>query len=280
VAVPPPTDEQIQQLIEPAAVRLIQQLEQRGVLDDTQADALAQDAPALSGLAAASVQGIQALGPQAGQRLRRLLTDPATGQRTAPLCYAARGFSLHAATTVAADDRDGRERLCRYVNRPPLAYGRLHQLDNGNLAFALKTPWEDGTTHLVFTPLEFLGRLAALTPPPRMQLIRYHGVLAPHAADRPLIVPGASQTLPDPDQPSTHATPPPRSRLLWATLLARVFLADPEKCPHCGARMQCVAALTDPDSIRTYLTGVGLPAEPPPIAPPRPPPQQELDFTY
>ena len=34
VAVSPPTDEQIQQLIEPAAVRLIQQLKKRGVIDD------------------------------------------------------------------------------------------------------------------------------------------------------------------------------------------------------------------------------------------------------
>ena len=47
---------------------------------------------------------------------------------------------------------DGLERLCRYVNRPPLAYGRLRQLDRGDLAFALKTPWEDGTTHRVFAP--------------------------------------------------------------------------------------------------------------------------------
>jgi hypothetical protein len=37
-------------------------------------------------------------------------------------------------------------------------------------------------------------------------------------------------------------------------------------------------ALTDPDSIRTYLTGVGLPAQPPVIAPARPPPQPELEF--
>jgi hypothetical protein len=56
--------------------------------------------------------------------------------------------------------------LCRYVNRPPLAYGRLRQLDGGHLAFALKTPWDDGATNLVFEPLEFIGRLAALTPPP------------------------------------------------------------------------------------------------------------------
>ncbi len=33
--------------------------------------------PLLSGLTAASVQGTQALGRHAGQRLRRLLTDPA-----------------------------------------------------------------------------------------------------------------------------------------------------------------------------------------------------------
>ncbi len=65
------------------------------------------------------------------------------------------------------------------VNRPPLAYRRLRQLDHGVLAFTLKTPWNNGTTNLVFTLLEFFGRLAALTPPPRLHLIRYHGVLAP-----------------------------------------------------------------------------------------------------
>ena len=42
--------------------------------------------------------------------------------------------------------------------------------------------------------------------------------------------------------------------------------------------MRLIAALTDSDSIRTYLTGVGLAAEPPVIAPARPPPQRELDL--
>jgi len=205
---------------------------------------------------------------------------------------AARGFSLHAATTVTAADRDGLERLARYVHRPPLAYGRLHPLDHGDLAFALKTPWDDGTTHLVFTPLEFIGRLAALTPPPRLHLIRYHGVLAPHAADRALIVPSASHAPeddahpgvgPTPEKnapPNAHPAPPRSTPMTWARLLARVFLADALLCPRCGARMQWVAALTDPDSIRTYLAGVGLPVDPPPIAPSRPPTQQELDFDY
>ena len=36
----------------------------------------------------------------------------------------------------------------------------------------LKTAWRDGTTHLVMSPLEFMQRLAALVPGPRLHLIR------------------------------------------------------------------------------------------------------------
>ena len=42
--------------------------------------------------------------------------------------------------------------------------------------------------------------------------------------------------------------------------------------------MRIIASLTDSASIRRYLEGVGLPADPPRIAPARPPPQHELDF--
>jgi len=38
-------------------------------------------------------------------------------------------------------------------------------------------------------PLDFPVRLAALLPPPRMHLTRYHGVFAPHAAPRSAITP-------------------------------------------------------------------------------------------
>ena len=56
------------------------------------------------------------------------------------------------------------------------------------------------------------------------------------------------------------------------------FSLDVTLCPRCGGHMRLIAALTDPDSIRTYLTGVGLPAEAPAISPARPPPQEELEF--
>ncbi len=39
----------------------------------------------------------------------------------------------------------------------------------------LKTAWRDGTTYIVMSPLEFMQRLAALVPRPRLHLIRFHG---------------------------------------------------------------------------------------------------------
>jgi len=82
------------------------------------------------------------------------------------------------------------EHLCRYAGRPPLATGRLSALPDGRrLLYRLKRRWRDGTTHMIFEPLDLVARLAALVPPPRFNLVRYHGILAPSAAMRPLVVP-------------------------------------------------------------------------------------------
>jgi len=42
----------------------------------------------------------------------------------------------------------------------------------------LKTPYRDGTTHVVLEPLDFMARLV---PRPRVNLTRYHGVIAPNS---------------------------------------------------------------------------------------------------
>jgi hypothetical protein len=42
----------------------------------------------------------------------------------------------------------------------------------------LKTPYRDGTTHVIFEPLDFIARLAALAPESRVALTRYHGAFA------------------------------------------------------------------------------------------------------
>lgn len=102
----------------------------------------------------------------------------ATGARHAHLD----GFDLHAALRVAGHDRRRLEHLCRSLLRPPVAQERLRLLADGRVLVQLKRVWADGTSHLLFEPLEFLEKLAALTPRPRINLILYHGVLGPHAA--------------------------------------------------------------------------------------------------
>jgi hypothetical protein len=110
-------------------------------------------------------------------------------------------------------------------------------------------------------------------PPPHLHLIRYHGVLAPHAAARAHIVPS-----PAPDPHRAAATPGTGGcRLAWAQLLARVFRLE-LTCAACGGPLRLIAALTDPDSVRIYLDGVGLDCRPPPIAPARLAPHPQFDF--
>jgi len=103
------------------------------------------------------------------------------------------GFNLHASVAIAADDDLGRERLMRYGARPPLALDRLRWLPGGRIAYRIKTLRDGRAKHRIMTPLEFLARLAALVPPPRYPLLRYHGVLAPRSAWRRDVVPRAPQ---------------------------------------------------------------------------------------
>ena len=46
------------------------------------------------------------------------------------------------------------------------------------MRYQLKTPYRDGTTHVIFAPLDFIARLAALVPKPRVNFTRFHGVFA------------------------------------------------------------------------------------------------------
>ena len=217
-----------------------------------------------------------------GRRIRRVLSDPTPGQRTGDLCFASRGFSLHAARRVRPDQENKLEELCRYVLRPPLANSRLRWLNDDELLLRLKRRWDDGTSHLLLSSSELLSRLAALVPPKGFNLTRYHGCLAPRSSLRDFIIPAP----PAPDEPALldgkpHEPPSPvptrPRRIPWADLLRRVFRSEVDRC-SCGGRLKLVAFVTDPAEARRYLDYVGLPSEVPKIAPARAPPQTELWF--
>lgn len=99
------------------------------------------------------------------------------------------GFSLHAGIDIQPGQRRKLERLCRYVSRPPLAVERLALTASGQVRYTLKTPYRDGTTHIVLDPLDLIARLAALVPVPRVHLTRFHGVFAGRARLRAAVTP-------------------------------------------------------------------------------------------
>jgi len=85
---------------------------------------------------------------------------------------------LHAGVATKANERAKLERLCRYITRPSVSTKRLSMTRNGRVRYELKTPWRNGTTHVIFEPLDFIARLVALVPKRRVNLIRFHGVFA------------------------------------------------------------------------------------------------------
>ena len=132
----------------------------------------------------------------------------------------------------------------------------------------LKTPWRNGATHIVLTPMEFIQRLAALVPRPRLHLIRFHGVLAPNAKLRSKVVPVPAQATTAGEGDCDHAHSAP-VRMTWARLLKRVFDIDVEHCKACGGKLNIIAVIEEPDVIERILTHLGLCAQPPPRAPAR-----------
>ena len=192
-ALRPPSSEELQRLLADVVGRIRRLPTRRGLgpeADPSLADPLQETQPLLAELAAASVQGRAASGPRAGLRPRRLgdQIDPEDLSGSIQGLAACDSFTLHAAVAVPGRDRRRLERLVRYAARPPLASDRLAALPDGTLSYRLKNRWRDGTTHILFEPVELLERLAALVPAPRTRLVKYHGVLAPCAGWRDRVV--------------------------------------------------------------------------------------------
>jgi hypothetical protein len=150
--------------------RMMKLLTRRGVLVEEEGSAYMADndgdsdeARTLRPLQAAACTYRIAFGPRAGQKVLTVQgAMPREKDFKQILCADIDGFSLHAAVPCAADDRQGLEQLCRYITRPALAYERVQTNAAGHVVLKLKTPWRDGTTHLVMSPLEFMQRVAAV----------------------------------------------------------------------------------------------------------------------
>ena len=100
-------------------------------------------------------------------------------------------------------------------------------------------------------PLDFMARVAALVPAPRVHLTRYHGVFAANAALRAAITPagrGSKAPSREPERPT-----PKHVALNWARRLKRVFGIEIEQCARCGGRLEVIASIEEPELIEHIL---------------------------
>ena len=139
--------------------------------------------------------------------------------------------------------RDAQERSITYRiavgSRPAVATKRLSLTRHGKVRYELKTPYRDGTTHIIFEPLDSMyrkygmprvhgctgaaiSRLVALVPKPRVNLTRYHGVFAPHSKYRVQV----SRKIKPLDETQDQTPAERRASMTWAKRLKRVFNID------------------------------------------------------
>ena len=225
-----------------------------------------------------------AVGPNQGRKVFTLQTLPA-GDAEDPFgdtLGKVAGFSLHAGVAARADERKKLKRLCRYISRPAVSEKRLSLTANGNIRYQLKTPYRDGTTHVIFEPLDFLARLAALVPKPRVNLTRFHGVLAPNSKHRAWVTPakrGKGRKTKALDEPEDRTPAERRAAMTWAQRLKRVFNIDIETGSQCGGAVRIIACIEDPaviEKILTHLKAKAVATQPIPLPESRAPPQAGL----
>ena len=103
-----------------------------------------------------------------------------------------------------------------------------------------------------------------------MNLLLYHGVLAPRARWRSQVVRYGRPAL---DGNALEASPRaavPTRAWTWPELMHRVFALDVLACPRCGGRLRVIASVQNPlavQAILAHLRRSGAP-EPPGPAPP------------
>jgi hypothetical protein len=172
-----PSNAELVQLLGTLSRRIVRVLVRRGLLivDPVHPYLDLGSGSSLDHLQAASIQYRIAIGPHASRKALTLYSlQPIEENSNIPLLARAAGFSLHAASVCEAHQRGRLERLCRYITRPPIATKRLSVDGRGRVVYQYKQPFRDGSTHVVLEPLDFIARLAALVPRPRLNLTRFH----------------------------------------------------------------------------------------------------------
>jgi len=163
----------------------------------------------------------------------------------------------------------------RYLTHSPHARG-LEASAWTPMSQSGSTVWRDGTSHFLFEPIEFLEKLAAIIPRPAVNLLLYHGILAPHARWRSQVV---RYGRPSPEPTARQFDASPRAAgtpcaWTWAALMRRVSISMSSPVPAVAAGCASSPPSRTPAPCRPSSPTLPAPAPPRRPAPPhRRPPQ-------
>ena len=281
------TDQEVEKILTNISSKVVKLLKKQGYIDHEGemvnhplSDSLFQDHESLAMATSSSIVGRIAFGPNAGKQVTRIGSGfgyyeeipLAKGHR----CFSINGFSLHANTSTNTLARDSLRKLVEYISRGPLSHERLEITKSGQVKLKLKTAYSDGTSHLLFTPGEFIEKLSAIIPPPKSHLVKWSGIFAPGSPYRKRVVlkPEVKKGI----SPKSTCTEDTRLRnSSWSKMLAKVFRIDVTQCQHCQGDMAILAAITNRSEVARYLKHLGIEHEAPARAPPR---YQEEPFEF
>lgn len=128
-----------------------------------------------------AVEGILTLPKRAGRPAKffgQAANDSEGGAASVGGAYA---FHLFVGNAIEVEERPQLQQLVDYILAPPFFDYQVSRGGHGNVVLQLKRARHNGTTHVEFTPFEFLDRLAELVPRPKANTVRYFGVYAPGA---------------------------------------------------------------------------------------------------
>lgn len=235
---PHPTHQELQQIINKIKSKIENKLKK--TKNDNQ---LNFDEESTHDISKLSIEHTAAFGERKGHKLRRygISSLAVDSENPDPTTANNAGFSLNARVWIAHNKRKKLEYLIRYMARGPIAQERMSETDHGQILYKLKTSWRNGTTHVSFSGLDFIARLVALMPPPKMNMIRYHGVFAPNFKNRSQIV-LKIETTTSKHEP-TKNTKAKAERLRWAEMLKKTFEIDVTICPKCNGRLEQIAVI-------------------------------------
>ncbi len=161
------------------------------------------------------------------------------------------GFHVHNEGRVVVNDTEGRERLARYLVRPPVSLERLtYDRENQQVLYQGKAQT------YTYQPLDFLAYVSLHIPDKGEQIVRYYGWYSNKSRGLRKKDKSASSAISHAEEDLTAYQK--KCRSAWARLIRKIYEVDPLVCPQCQHTMKIIAFVEEDPTIHKILTHLGL----------------------